>query len=377
MEQEEGGIKVALNIFHTGDLHIGMKFSNYGESIRTKLQEARFTSLENMVNQSNDLGSDIFVVAGDLFNTTQVAKRDIERTVRILDKFSGACVIVMPGNHDYDNGMVDLWKDFNKVANEKIVYMWEKKPYYLDNYDLDVVVYPAPCHAKHSSENSLGWIKEEGLEEDGKYHIGIAHGALEGLSPDLVGNYYYMDKSELENIPVDVWLLGHTHVSYPENERVVGWKVFNAGTHEPDGLDCRNEGSAWNIIIDEDKKVTGERVITGTYRFYDKSFEITRDEELEEISNWVLEEDPLKKIIRLSLEGRVSSNLYGELNIFYGELEKKLLHLIVDDSKLRTRINQETIEKEFTQGSFPHLFLNDLIHDDEALQIAYDLIKEG
>ena len=368
---------MSLNIFHTGDIHIGMKFSNYAGNIRTSLQEARFKTLENMINQSNDLGSDIFVVAGDLFNTTQIAKKDIERTVRILDKFSGACVIVMPGNHDYDNGMVDLWKDFNRVSNEKILYMGEKRSYYLDDYGIDAVVYPAPCHAKHSDENSLGWIKAGDLEDYGKYHIGIAHGALEGLSPDLVGNYYYMEKSELENIPVDLWLLGHTHVSYPENERVVGWKVFNAGTHEPDGLDCRNEGSAWNITIDEDKKVIGERVITGNYRFYDKSFEITRDEELDEINSWALEEDPRRKIIRLSLEGRVSSNLYGELSVFYQSLEEKIFHLIVDDSDLRTKINKETIEKEFTQGSFPYLFLNDLIHDDEALQIAYDLIKEG
>lgn len=367
---------VDLNIFHTGDIHIGMKFSSYNENIRTGLSEARFLTLENMINKSNEIGSDLFVVAGDLFNTTQIPKRDIERTIRILDKFSGSCVLVMPGNHDYDNGMVDLWKEFSKTSNEKILYIGEKRPYYLDDYDLDVVVYPAPCHAKHSSENSLGWIKEQGLEEHGRYHIGIAHGALEGLSPDLVGNYYYMDKSELENIPVDLWLLGHTHVSYPEKDKVVGWKVFNAGTHEPDGLDCRNQGSAWNISIDKDKKVMGERVITGLYRFYDKTFEVTGDEELESINSWALEDDPDKKIIRLSLEGRVSNHTYRELNLFYKNLERELFHLIVDDSKLRTRINKETIEKEFTQGSFPYMFLNDLIHDDEALQIAYDLIRE-
>jgi hypothetical protein len=53
------------------------------------------------------------------------------------------------------------------------------------------------------------------------------------------------------------------------------------------------------------------------------------------------------------------------------------LHLIVDDLKLRTKIDKETIEREFTEGSFPYIFLNDLIHDDEALQIAYDLIRRN
>ena len=366
-----------LNIFHTGDIHIGMKFSGYSDKIRASLIEARFLSLENMIEQSNDLGTDLFVVAGDLFNTTQISKKDIERTKRILDKFSGSCVLVMPGNHDYDNGMVDLWTEFCKLPSEKILYIGEKKPYYLEDYGLDIVVYPAPCHAKHSSENSLGWIKEQGLEQYGKHHIGIAHGALEGLSPDLVGNYYYMNKSELENIPVDLWLLGHTHVSYPENNKVVGWKIFNAGTHEPDGLDCRNEGAAWSILIDSDKKIVGERVSTGLYRFYDKSFQIKSDEELEDVSSWVQENNPSKSIMRLSLEGRLSNNLYKELNSFYKDLEEKLLHLIVDDLKLRTKIDKETIEREFTEGSFPYIFLNDLIHDDEALQIAYDLIRRN
>ncbi len=367
---------MSLNIFHTGDIHIGMKFSGYTEDVRDALIETRFTTLEEMINKSNDLKSDIFVVAGDLFNTTQISKNDIERTVRILDKFSGSCVLVMPGNHDYDNGRVDLWKIFNKVENEKILYLGEKKPYYLENYNLDLVIYPAPCHAKHSSENNLGWIKEQGLEDYGKYHIGIAHGALEGLSPDLVGNYYYMEKNELEEIPVDLWLLGHTHVSYPEKESVVDWKIFNAGTHEPDGLDSRNPGSAWNISIDKDKKIRGKRIITGNYRFYDKFFEIKSDEELEDVRTWALEEDPSKKIIRFTLEGRITSSLYKELDLYYKDLEKKLFHLIIDDSKLKTRIDKETIEKEFTQGSFPYVFLNDLLDDDDALQIAYDLMKE-
>ena len=127
--------------------------------------------------------------------------------------------------------------------------------------------------------------------------------------------------------------------------------------------------------MSKDKKVTGERVSTGLYRFYDKKFQIRSDEELEQVNSWVQENNPSKSIMRLSLDGRVSNNLYKELNHFYKELEEKLLHLIVDDIKLRTKIDKETIEREFTEGSFPYIFLNDLIHDDEALQIAYDLIR--
>lgn len=363
-----------LKIFHTGDIHLGMKFNNYGEGVKETLAEARFLSLENMINKSNELNTDIFAIAGDLFNTIQVSKRDINRTVNILDKFNGSCVLVLPGNHDYDNGMVDLWHEFTKTPSEKIVLLNKEEVYYLNDYGLDVVVYPAPCHSKHSTENNLGWIKEKGRVDTGKYHIGIAHGALEGLSPDLEGNYYYMSMDELGSIDTDLWLIGHTHVQYPIQEEISNHKIYNAGTPEPDGLDFQGEGSAWYIVLDGESKVA-KRVITGQKRFFDKNFKIKQDEDLEEIRDWALEGDPSKKIIRLYLEGNISKNAHKELNDFYRELESKVFYFLVEDSNLRIKINKEIIESEFTKGSFPYEFLNGLTHDEEALQIAYDLLR--
>lgn len=367
---------MSLKIFHTGDIHLGMKFNNYPDDVKEALAESRFLTLENMITKANDLNVDLFVVAGDLFNTIQVSKRDINRTVKILDKFNGACILVLPGNHDYDNGKVDLWNEFLKVPSEKILFLNEKKYYSLKNYELDAVIYPAPCDNKHSSENGLDWIKVEGLCQSSKYHIGIAHGALEGLSPDLEGNYYYMGLNELESIPVDLWLLGHTHIRYPLKDEISNNKIFNAGTPEPDGLNYKDQGSTWYITLDGEKN-TAEKIVTGNYKFFDEEFKINQDEDFESILSWAIKDDPKKKIIRLSLEGNVSKELYENLSNFYRDLESKVLHLIVDDSKLRIKINKETIEKEFTNGSFPYEFLNKLIHDEDALQIAYDLLRRG
>ncbi len=365
---------MSLTIFHTGDIHLGMKFNNYGDEVKEVLSEARFLSLENMINKSNELNTDIFVVAGDLFNTIQVTKRDIKRTVNILDKFNGSCVLVLPGNHDYDNGMIDLWTEFTKHPSEKIILINEKRPYFLNDYDLDVVVYPAPCHSKHSKNNSLDWIKEKGLSDTGKYHIGIGHGALEGLSPDLEGNYYYMSMDELESIHTDLWLLGHTHIRYPFKDEISNHKIYNAGTPEPDGLDFKDEGSAWYITI-EDNRTFAKKIITGEYRFFDKNFELKEEEDLDNIKSWILEGNPDKKIIRLNLKGSISKETYEGLSDFYRQLESGVFHLIVEDSDLKIKINKDTIESEFTRGSFPYEFLNGLVHDEEALQIAYDLLR--
>ncbi|HLR21773.1 MAG TPA: metallophosphoesterase [Tissierellaceae bacterium] len=367
---------MGVKIFHTGDIHLGMKFNNYAEGVKESLSEARFQTLENMINQSNELNTDIFAIAGDLFNTIQVPKRDINRTVQILNKFNGACVLVLPGNHDYDNGVIELWKEFTKIPSEKILFINKEQPYFLNDYDLDVVVYPGPCHNKHSEENSLQWIKDQGLVDRGKYHIGIAHGAIEGLSADIEGNYYYMAMDELNSIDTDLWLLGHTHVRYPLDEKIEGQRIYNAGTHEPDGLDFRDKGSAWFINLEEEK-IHAERIITGEYRFFDREFSLESDNDLDKIKSWVLEGNPDKKILRLSLKGNISKGGYEKLNDFYRELEDSVFHLLIEDSHLKMKIDKDIIENEFTKGSFPYEFLTGLEDDEEAMQIAYDLLRRG
>lgn len=365
---------MALKIFHTGDVHLGMKFNNYPDNVKKELVEARFSSLEYMVEKSNDLNTDLFVVAGDLFNKIQVAKRDIKRAANILKKFNGSCVLILPGNHDYYDGVAELWDEFEKSSDDKTLLLNEDRHYYLKDYDLDAVIYPAHCHSKHSEENSLGWIKEEGLSDSGLYHIGIAHGALEGLSADIEGNYYHMGMDELRSIPADLWLLGHTHVRYPVKSTIKNHQIFNPGTPEPDGLDFKGVGSAWFITLNEEGN-TAEKIDTGEYSFFDREFYINSDEDIDDIKSWALKGNPEKKVIRIFLKGSVSKDCYSSLSGFYRELEDEIFHLQVEDSELRIRVNEETIEEEFVKGSFPYEFLNGLTHDEEALQMAYDLLR--
>lgn len=363
-----------LKIFHTGDIHLGMKFQTYPEGVRDSLLEARFSSLENMVTIASEKEAHLFVVAGDMFNTTQVAKKYVARAAQILNKFSGACVLVLPGNHDYDNGMTDLWDTFIRGINDRVVLLNESRVYDLNQYDLDVLVYPAPCQDKHSTTNNLGWIKDQGRWKEAGYHIGIAHGALEGLSADLEGNYYPMSMNELNSIKMDLWLLGHTHVIYPSDDKIKNNKIFNAGTPEPDGLDFRYEGSAWLISLNQEGS-NAEKITSGHYRFVDKEFIIESDEDLDKVKTWALSNNPSRTVLRINLRGSLSKETYGSLSDFYGELEAGLFYLIVEDGDLKVKVDQGIIDKEFTKGSFPHEFLNGLLHDEEALQIAYDLIR--
>ncbi|KAF1085227.1 exonuclease subunit SbcD [Sporotomaculum syntrophicum] len=370
---------MALKILHTSDVHIGMKFNGYPEFIRGELVEARFKALANLIQTANEKECRLFVIAGDLFDKTTIAKKDAERVINILEDFAGDCVLVMPGNHDYDNGMIELWDLFTRKLSDKIVVLNENKVYQLaQTHDLDVAIYPAPCNKKISKANNLGWINELHELPTAALHIGIAHGALEGLSPDLKQDYFYMQVSELEHIPVDLWLLGHTHVPYPDLELVKGHKIYNAGTPEPDGMDCSHVGHAWLIEIDEQKNVQAQRLATGYYRFIDTEEIITDWDSLDRLKQKYLNETATQTLLRLSIKGRVDRELFNQKQALYQELEQSLAYVLIDDSGLGLKITADVIDQEFTAGSLPHQLFMELIaqNDEEALQVAYELVRE-
>ena len=241
-----------IKIFHTADVHIGKKYDRYPD-IREKLIESRFECLKRAVRKADEESCDFFVIAGDLFDRVNgIAVNDVKKVVGILADFGGT-VIVMPGNHDYYNEEVKVWRDFKDVLAKtasNIVLMAEMKEYSFTANGECVYFYPALCQSKHSEENGLGWIKERTMDERA-YHIGIAHGSVDKYSPDFNKEYYPMTEKELTNIPVDAWLLGHTHVPFPndlrEDKDTEGYALFNPGTIEQTDFSNNTEGFCFRV----------------------------------------------------------------------------------------------------------------------------------
>ena len=184
----------------------------------------------------------------------------------------------LPGNHDYDNDRIDLWETFQKNAGDKTIFLNQEAPVSLTDYGW----MPPFTRPPAIPNTATPTISADRGTRSGPQHlnIGIAHGSLQGVSPDIDSSYFYMTLQELENLPLDLWLLGHTHLVYPAHESVKDWKIFNPGTPEPDGLDCRHNGHAWLINVDDHKRITADLVSTGTYHFLDEHYPITDADDL-------------------------------------------------------------------------------------------------
>ena len=252
---------------------------------------------------------------------------------------------------------------------------------------MPLVLFPGVCGSRHSKENAVGWVPAAlaalDLPDDIR-RVGVAHGSLEGLSPDFSGDYFPMTRKELEASGMDVWLLGHTHVRHPDRDASSGERVLFPATPEPDGFDCRHAGHAWIVEVSEKGEVTGESVRTGRFRFRTVTKMVSGEADLNTLRSDVATYAAETDLVKLSLSGRLPSEVYEARGEVLEALRKNVLYLEDDLSGLIKEIRSSDIEREFTHDSFPFRLLSalagdadDPVGDPEALQIAWDLVKEA
>lgn len=368
-----------LRIFVTGDNHIGLKYAGHEKA--SVLAQSRIDAFDKMVQTANAENCALFVITGDLFeNTYNASKKDIKT---LLDKLSGfkGSVAVLPGNHDYYGKDVKVWQYFRDEMSgyDNIMLMTEYRPYEISAGGENAVLYPAFCASKHSApgENNLGWIKNTEIKQDGRYHIGVAHGAVEGETIDSEGKYFLMTRKELGDIPVDVWLIGHTHVPFPRNltdNFAPCEKILNAGTHVQTDVSCNTEGLCFIVEIDDNKAVRAKKFVSGNLRFYRKNIAVTAGE-LENILKRELSGIGDKSVVDIILNGAVSSEEYKDRDNIIQNALSRFAEGTYSDYGLSELISEEIIKSEFSETSFSAGLLFALLDEPKEAQLAYELLK--
>jgi DNA repair exonuclease SbcCD nuclease subunit len=368
-----------IKIFHTADLHLGMRFAGYPD-VQDELINARYKTLENMVKTANQESCTLFIIAGDLFDRTTLNVKDISRAARALNEFEGELVIVLPGNHDYYTHDSKLWNEFSKHAGDRILILKNPDIYDLNKYHLKIKVYAAPCSAKHSSENMIKWVSSRESTENDSIKIGLAHGSLEGVSPDFNKKYYPMAQKELESSGLDLWLLGHTHLPWPENPDKNS-RILIPGTPEPDGFDCNHKGSAFIIDLKSSSNMKVQKVSTGKYRFFINEASLNDDNNITSMKRKYTDDKFSNVVLRLILKGRLRKEELDRVGKAIDLINDNVLLLQTVKDELHESITSDLINSKFTENSFPHQLLSSLLEEKEeisskSLQKAYDIIRE-
>ncbi|MBQ2741488.1 MAG: metallophosphoesterase [Oscillospiraceae bacterium] len=373
-----------IRIFVTGDNHIGLRYASHEQG--AILAASRIQAFEEMVSAANSEECELFVITGDLFeNTYSISKRDIKVLLDMLSCFKGM-VAVLPGNHDYYDKDVKVWQYFRDLlpSYDNIMLLSDYRPYKVTAGGSEVILYPALCTSVHSApgENNLDWIKSSDIDADEAFHIGIAHGAVEGETIDNEGRYFLMKRSELEEIPVDIWLIGHTHVPFPRSlteEYSACGKIFNAGTHVQTDVACNTEGQCFIVEIADDKAVRAKKFVSGNLHFCRKNISLSAGR-MEEILDCELGEVDDRSVVDIILSGAVTAEEYESRASVLGAKLARFIEGTYNDYALTRLISEELIRSEFPETSFSASLLTALLDEPKEAQLAYELLralKEG
>ena len=370
---------MSIKIFHTADIHLGMQFTQrYPKDLKEALRQERFDCLKRMIQTANAEKCDLFVIAGDMFQTLKLPQKDIKETAAILNTFEGMRVIILPGNHDYYNeDSKQHWDSLvDKVKAGLLIFLDKQKVTELTIGEKKIQIFPGPCFSQHSEENMIEWIKGENIEPE-SINIGISHGSVEGLSPDMEAKYFPKSLRELEECKLDLWLLGHTHIRFPREEEAAKSIYFMPATPTPDGFDCFHKGYAWLIEVSDDKSIKAKSVTTGKYYFKVINKTVNSVDDLNSLINEIKSEDKNLCLLKIIINGYIDDEDLKKIPTAENEV-KGLVRYLEFENNIKLKITKDFISANYQQDSFPYNLLNKLIESDNRIapQLAYDLLKE-
>ncbi|HEX2867213.1 MAG TPA: DNA repair exonuclease [Ignavibacteriales bacterium] len=373
---------MSVKIFHTADIHIGLKFSgrDYPQDLKDRLVAEPLETLKRMVRLANENKCDLFVIAGDMFDRTNISKAEVRKAALALNEFQGTSVCVLPGNHDFiEDDPESIWAAFREKMSEHLLLFLDKpEPKSVTAGERKVTFYPGACRTKHSNENAIGWVKDAPKSRD-DLNIGVAHGSVQGVSPDMEQNYFPMTPDEMRQSGVSFWLLGHTHVQYPKSRGTMNPVFFMPSTPCPDGFDCMHEGYAWIIEVMEDNSLKYEPVRTGTFTFKTWEKEVYSITDVEKLKSEALTLPKETTLMKLKLKGRLNSSELETLPDLLNEIKNSLIYIESDTQDVILNIDKDYIEKSFSEDSLPYRLLGRIekCGDELALQLAFSLIEEA
>lgn len=212
---------MTIRFLHTADLHLGSPLRNFGELARER-QRDFLKTFDRIVNLAIKREVDCLLVAGDLFDSTEVDAETVGRVQEGFERLSGRGirVVLIPGTHD---NVVSAESVYNRYPFPAVHILKEPvvtEPLRIEIRGTAVWFYGFAFRSDRSREA----LESMRRRSPGGIHVGLIHGSLKG-SPewDMRKKDIPFTVAELSELGLDYIALGHYHnaACLQENGRVI------------------------------------------------------------------------------------------------------------------------------------------------------------
>ncbi len=340
-----------LRLIHTADVHLGARHADLGDAAAGQ-RERQFAAFRATIDLAIAEGVDIFLIAGDLFDSNTQPKRSVDRVAAELKRLAAAHIrtVVIPGTHDcYDRSSIYRTYDLAALAgaepdDDLITVLTPDRPsVHLAACETMVhgTVFPSK-RAPHSPLRDLRVTPGSG-EVAATWHVGMVHGSI--AIPDRTDrDDVVITKQEIAATGLDYLALGHWH---SVQQGKAGSTTY-AYSGAPEPVAVNQDGAGKALLIELDEK-GGTRTVTVSEHQVGR----TRFEKLELDAASVADQPDLVATLEalkdpdLVLEARLTGVRPDELDIDTTEIEEQL-----KGSFLKVRVRDMSVPA-LSHGALP------------------------
>lgn len=330
-----------MRLIHTADWQLGKPFGRFPQDMRIALGEARFDVIDRIGALAGERDTGHVVVAGDVFDSTGPADRDIVQAMTRMAK--APCTWwLMPGNHDHARAD-GLWTRVRRVAPANVRVVDAPEPVEIEQ---DAWLLPAPLEHRRTREDPTSAFDGMATPE-GTIRIGLAHGSVVDFGArGEADNMIPPDRAARSGL--DYLALGDWH-----GFLTIGDRTAYSGTPEIDRFGRDDLGGVVVAEIRRGHTPTIERVDTGRYRWLERSWTVSGLEDFErELADLRQSIEQPSTLLRLVLLGTAS--LAGRVAIGHlcaDNLAHALRWLDVEDRELIAQPTEDDVAAIDIQGT--------------------------
>lgn len=243
-----------LRIIHTADVHLGARHDDLGEQAAAQ-RERQFAAFKATVDLALAEKVDLFLVAGDLFDSNVQPRRSVERVAAELRRLADARIrsVLIPGTHDVlDRASIyrayDLRALAGLAADDEMITVLDPDHPVVQLATCDaVVVGPvfATKRAPHSPLRDVPAMLAAGPVVS--WRIGMVHGSI-AIAGKTDRDEVVITPEEIAASGLDYLALGHWHSAQLGKAGAVTYAY--AGAPEPIALDQDRAGKALLVELD-------------------------------------------------------------------------------------------------------------------------------
>jgi exonuclease SbcD len=253
-----------LRIIHTADVHLGARHDDLGEQASAQ-RERQFAAFATAIDLALSEKVDLFLVAGDLFDSNVQPRRSVDRVAAQLKRLAAARIrsVIIPGTHDcYDRSSIYRAYDLKAIAgstpDDDLVTVLTPEQPSIHLTACDVIVHGQVFATKRAPHSPLRDMDARRDERTATWHIGMVHGSI-AIPGKTDRDEVVITTDEIAATNLDYLALGHWHSA--QQARAGGVQYAYAGAPEAVALD---QDRAGKVLLVELETVGQERSVRVT-----------------------------------------------------------------------------------------------------------------